>query len=89
MTKEQRQQASALRSESLGRDVAAIETPTLLLRGAISKILSEDAANAMTEAMPDCTHVVIEGAGHSVQGDQPAAMVAALDAFLSERLGDA
>ena len=46
-----------------------------------------DHLNAMTEAMPDCTHVVIEGAGHSVQGDQPAAMVAALDAFLSERLG--
>ena len=86
-TKEQEQELRALRSKSLAADVAAIQTPTLLLRGSISKILSEDAANQMTASMTDCTHVVIEGAGHSVQGDQPAAMAAAIDAFLSERLG--
>jgi pimeloyl-ACP methyl ester carboxylesterase len=89
LTKDQQKQARELRSESLWNDVKAIDTPTLLMRGSISKILSEDAADAMTEAMTDCTHVVIEGAGHSVQGDQPAAMVAALDAYLSERLGRA
>ena len=64
----------------------AINTPTLLLRGSISKILSEEAANSMTEAMTDCELTVIEGAGHSVQGDQPAAFAATLDAYLSKRL---
>ena len=87
LTKDQRKEAVELRSQSLWSDVKAIKTPTLPLRGSISKILSEDAANAMTEAMADCTHVVIEGAGHSVQGDQPAAFAAATDAFLQQRLG--
>jgi len=87
MAKDDQKQAREVRSEALWNDVKAIETPTLLMRGSISKILSEEAANAMTEAMTDCTHVVIEGAGHSVQGDQPTAMVAALDAYLAERLG--
>jgi esterase len=86
MTENDQKQAREFRSEALWADVKAIATPTLLLRGSISKILSEEAANAMTEAMPDCTHVMIEGAGHSVQGDQPAAMAAALDAYLSELL---
>jgi pimeloyl-ACP methyl ester carboxylesterase len=36
--------------------------------------------------MTDCTLEVIEGAGHSVQGDQPAAFAATLDAFLIQRL---
>lgn len=86
MTEEQQKEARMVRSEELWADVKAIQTPTLLLRGSISKILSEENADAMAEAMDDCTHVVIEGAGHSVQGDQPAAMAAAIDAYLSERL---
>ena len=86
MTEDDQKQARELRSEALWADVKAIAAPTLLLRGSISKILSEEAANAMTEAMPDCTHVVIEGAGHSVQGDQPASMATAVDAFLAERV---
>lgn len=87
MTKEQQQEVRELRSGALAKDVESIQTPTLLLRGSISKILSEEAADAMATSMADCTHVVIEGAGHSVQGDQPAAMSAAIDAFLTERLG--
>jgi len=86
MTEEQMKEARQLRSEELWADVKAIETQTLLLRGSISKILSEEAADAMAKAMTDCTHEVIEGAGHSVQGDQPAAFAAAVDAYLSERL---
>ena len=86
MTEDDQKQARELRSEALWADVKAIAAPTLLLRGSISKILSEEATNAMTEAMPDCTHVVIEGAGHSVQGDQPASMATAVDAFLAERV---
>jgi len=85
MTKDQQQEARELRSSALAADVKAIQTPTLLLRGAISKILSEEAAGAMTESMADCTHVVIDGAGHSVQGDQPAAMSAAITEFLDAR----
>jgi pimeloyl-ACP methyl ester carboxylesterase len=86
MTEEQMKEARQQRTESLWTEVKAIKTPTLLLRGSISKILSEDAANSMAEAMTDCTHEVIEGAGHSVQGDQPAAFAATLDAYVTDRL---
>ena len=86
MTEEQQQQARERRSESLWADVKAIDTPTLLLKGSISKILSQEAADSMVEAMTDCELQVIEGAGHSVQGDQPAAFAAALDTYLTSRL---
>jgi esterase len=86
ITEEQQKEARQLRSESLWTTVKAIKTSTLLLRGSISKILSEEAAQSMIEAMTDCELTVIEGAGHSVQGDQPAAFAAALDAYLTRRL---
>ena len=86
LTEEQQKAAREQRSESRWADVKAINTPTLLLRGAISKILSEEAAQSMVEGMTDCEFAVIEGAGHSVQGDQPAAFAAALDAYLTRRL---
>ncbi len=86
MTEEQMKEARQQRTESLWNEVKAIKTPTLLLRGSISKILSEEAANSMSEAMADCTHEVIEGAGHSVQGDQPSLFAAATDAYLTPRL---
>jgi pimeloyl-ACP methyl ester carboxylesterase len=86
MTEEDQQQAREFRSEALSADVKAIRTPTLLLRGSISKILSAEAAQAMVDAMTDCELQVIEGAGHSVQGDQPAAFATAVDAYLTRRL---
>jgi pimeloyl-ACP methyl ester carboxylesterase len=86
MTEADQQQARELRSEALLTDVKAIRTPTLLLRGSNSKILSAEAAQAMVDAMTDCELQVIEGAGHSVQGDQPAAFAAAVDAYLTGRL---
>ncbi len=89
MAAEQQQAMRQRRSESLWTEVRAIETPTLLLRGAISKILSPEAASEMAVAMTDCELEVIAGAGHSVQGDQPQAFAAAVDGFLSRRLGDA
>ena len=86
MTEEQQKAARQAHTESLWTEVKAIKTPTLLLKGEISKVLSQEAATSMAEAMTDCTLEVIEGAGHSVQGDQPAAFAATLDAYLSKRL---
>jgi non-heme chloroperoxidase len=77
--------AAKQRSEALWADLRAITTPTLLMRGAISKILSAEAAAAAVAAMQDAEQVVIEGAGHSVQGDQPAAFARELMAWLDRR----
>ncbi len=83
--KQRMQEARKARAESLWADVKAITTPTLLMRGAISKILSEDAANEMVAGMHDAEQVVIPGAGHSVQGDNPRAFAEELDAFIQRR----
>ncbi len=73
------------REESMWADVKAITTPTLLMRGALSKILSEEAANETVAAMTDAEQVLIPDAGHSVQGDNPKAFARELDAFVQRR----
>lgn len=83
--KEQMQAMRRERSESLWADVKAITTPTLLMRGAISKILSEEAAKETVAAMTDAELVVIPNAGHSVQGDNPQAFATELKAFIDRR----
>jgi pimeloyl-ACP methyl ester carboxylesterase len=74
----------AERRESLWRDVRAIRTPTLLFRGAQSKILSQEVAERMVKAMADARLVTIPRATHNVHSDNPADFARALDAFLRE-----
>jgi esterase len=71
------------RSAELWRDWEAIRTPTLLMRGAISNILSDAAAQEMLLRLPGSRLVIIPGAGHSVQGDNPRAFAEELERFLS------
>ncbi len=75
------------RARWMSADLRAIKIPTLLMRGAISNMLPPDAAAEVVELMDDCELAVIPGAGHSVQGDNPAAFAQTLDKFLSYRLG--
>lgn len=65
--------------EGLWDDVPAITMPTTLIRGANSFFVNDEDAETFARTAPGFqrTHVV-EGAGHSVQGDQPAALVALL-----------
>ncbi|MCV7358756.1 alpha/beta fold hydrolase [Mycolicibacterium fluoranthenivorans] len=60
-------------------DVPAISMPTTLIRGANSFFVNDEDAATFARTAPGFrrTHVV-DGAGHSVQGDQPAALVALL-----------
>lgn len=55
-------------------DVPAITMPTTLIRGADSHFVNDEDAETFARTAPGFrrTHVVA-GAGHSVQGDQPAA----------------
>lgn len=70
--------------ERLWDDVPAITMPTTLIRGADSFFVNDEDADTFARTAPGFlrTHVV-EGAGHSVQGDQPAALVALLRGVLS------
>ena len=64
-------------------DVPAITMPTTLIRGANSYFVNDDDAAQFAKNAPGFqrTHVVPD-AGHSVQGDQPAALVALLREIL-------
>ena len=69
-------------TEELWREVRAIRTPTLLMRGEWSKTLAHDAAERMVAAMQDARLVVIPRATHNVHSDNPADFARELDAFL-------
>jgi pimeloyl-ACP methyl ester carboxylesterase len=62
--------------EGLWDDVPAITMPTTLVRGANSYFVNDEDAEAFAKGAPGFkrTHVVADS-GHSVQGDQPAALV--------------
>jgi pimeloyl-ACP methyl ester carboxylesterase len=60
----------------------AITCPTLLVRGALSDILSDETAKRMVDELPAARLVVVPGAGHTVPGDQPAAFQSLLREFL-------
>jgi pimeloyl-ACP methyl ester carboxylesterase len=71
--------------QGLWDDVPAITMPTTLVRGANSYFVNDDDAAAFADGAPGFqrTHVVADS-GHSVQGDQPAKLVA----ILRDVLGD-
>jgi pimeloyl-ACP methyl ester carboxylesterase len=62
--------------EGLWDDVPAITMPTTLVRGANSHFVNDEDAEAFAKGAPGfvSTHVVSDS-GHSVQGDQPRALV--------------
>jgi pimeloyl-ACP methyl ester carboxylesterase len=64
-------------------DVASITMPTTLVRGADSYFVNDEDAAAFAAGAPGFrqTHVV-EGAGHSVQGDQPRKLIEILHGVL-------
>jgi pimeloyl-ACP methyl ester carboxylesterase len=70
--------------EGLWDDVPSITMPTTLVRGANSFFVNDEDADAFAKGAPGFqrTHVVADS-GHSVQGDQPAALVGILRGVLS------
>jgi pimeloyl-ACP methyl ester carboxylesterase len=62
----------------------AVACPTLLLRGARSDSLSDAVAAEFTAALPDGRWEVVPDAGHTIQGDNPRGLLAALEPFLTE-----
>jgi esterase len=82
-----RDERSAVVTAALGpirERIADLRCPTLIVRGGDSPILGEEDARRFAEAIPHGRWIAIEGAGHSVQGDQPKALIEALRTFLDE-----
>lgn len=74
--------AMAARLEDLRARLPRVTCPTLVLRGAESDVFSDADAQRLASALPDARWVRIEGAGHTIQGDQPAALVREIRRFL-------
>jgi pimeloyl-ACP methyl ester carboxylesterase len=58
------------------------DIPTLVVRGALSDILSEDGVSEMRAAKPDLVSVTVPGVGHAPLLDEPAAREA-IEGFLA------
>jgi pimeloyl-ACP methyl ester carboxylesterase len=52
-------------------DVSALRIPLLLVRGSRSPVVDDADVAELRRRRPDARVVVVEGAGHSVQGDRP------------------
>ncbi len=66
-------------------DVPALTVPTTLVRGAKSFFVNDDDADAFARGAPGFRKVVVvPDSGHSVQGDQPRALVEILRSVISD-----
>jgi pimeloyl-ACP methyl ester carboxylesterase len=79
--------AHARRRELLWAAVDGVECPTLVVRGAQSDVFHDEDAERLARRLKHGRWVKIEGAGHTVQGDNPAALLASLRPFLDEVAG--
>ncbi|KMO69257.1 alpha/beta fold hydrolase [Mycolicibacterium obuense] len=70
--------------EGLWEDVPRLHTPTTLIRGATSFFVNDDDADEFARIAPGFQRVhVVENSGHSVQSDQPRALVELLRGVLA------
>lgn len=65
-------------------EVSKISCPTLVVRGALSDVLTDADAEKFARSLPNGRLVRIEKSGHNVQGDNPRALLDALLAFFRE-----
>ena len=72
------------RRQHLAGQIEKISSPTLIVRGARSDILSDEAAAKFAHSLPRGRWVRVEGAGHNVQGDNPRGLLEAIEPFLDE-----
>jgi len=64
-------------------DFGAVAVPITLVRGATSPVVDDEDVAEAVRRQPDLVVHVVDGAGHSVQGDRPVELAALLDDLLS------
>ena len=60
----------------LWQDVSDVRVPYTLVRGSLSPVVDDDDVAELRRRQPDVRVVVVDGAGHSVQGDRPLELAA-------------
>jgi pimeloyl-ACP methyl ester carboxylesterase len=61
--------------------VGSLPHPLLLARGSVSPVVSDADVARLHELRPDAEVVVVDGAGHSIQGDRPVELAGLLEAY--------
>ncbi len=64
--------------------IDAIEVPLALFQGGRSPVVGEEDVTELRRRHPGLHHVVVEDAGHSIQGDQPLRLAELFDELLRE-----
>lgn len=70
------------RFNQLDGELGSIACPTLVVRGEESFSLTDEDAERVAREIPEASWVSIQGAGHTIQGDNPRDLAAALHEFL-------
>ncbi|PYN95307.1 MAG: hypothetical protein DMD91_25285 [Candidatus Rokuibacteriota bacterium] len=78
------QAAYERRRQLLWSAVARVNCPTLVVRGAESDVFHDEDAERLATTLPDGRWAKVAGAGHTVQGDNPAGLLVVLRKFLDE-----
>jgi pimeloyl-ACP methyl ester carboxylesterase len=73
---------SGLAFADLWQDVAAVQAPTLLARGSLSGVVDDSDVERFRGCLPDARVEVVDGAGHSIQGDRPLELAALISQFV-------
>lgn len=64
-------------------DFAAVAVPIMLVRGSLSPVVDDDDVAESRRQQPDIDVRIVDGAGHSVQGDRPLELAALIDGLLN------
>lgn len=77
-----RQQQAVMQRADLRSALASIACPTAIIHGAQDRLIPLDAAEELAAALPSAQFTVVEGAGHFLFHEQPAAARDAVGAWL-------
>ena len=61
--------------------VDAVRVPFLLVRGGLSGVVGDEDVAEVRRRVPSVRVEVVEGAGHSIQGDRPVELARLLNEF--------
>ncbi len=71
----------AIETNPLWDDLSSLAMPLMLLRGSLSPVVDDKDVAEVRRRQPSAEVVVVDGAGHSIQGDRPLELAALIERF--------